>query len=61
MNLTGTVQLQVVVCADGTVKDVSVLGGHPLLADAAIRAVREWKFRPGPRETVEMVKLSFDQ
>ena len=59
MNLTGIVQLQVVVRADGTVKFVSVLGGHPLLAEAASQTVRQWKFRPGPSETMETVKVSF--
>jgi len=59
MNLAGTVQLQVVVRADGTVKEVRVLGGHPLLADAAQQAVRQWRYRPGPSETMEVVRISF--
>jgi TonB family protein len=61
LNLAGAVQLQVVVRADGTVKDVKVIGGHPLLTDAAVKAVWEWKFRPGRSETVEKVKVSFGQ
>jgi membrane protein involved in colicin uptake len=44
---------------DGTVKDVKILGGHPLLVDAAVRAVMQWKYQPAPKETVEILKFSF--
>lgn len=59
MNLAGTVQLQVVVRPDGTVKQVRVLGGHPLLAEAAQQAARQWRYRAGPSETTEIVRISF--
>jgi TonB family protein len=59
MKLTGTVQLQAVVNRDGTVKEVRVLGGHPLLASAVANAVMQWKYQPGPKETTETVKFSF--
>jgi TonB family protein len=61
MNLTGTVQLAAVVRPDGTVEEVRVLGGHPVLAEAASEAVRQWRFRPAPGETVEVVKITFAQ
>jgi TonB family protein len=59
LNLTGTVQVQAVVKADGSVKEVKVVGGHPLLADAVRRAVMQWKYQPGTKETVELIKFSF--
>jgi TonB family protein len=59
MKLTGTVQVEAVVKPDGTVKEVKVVGGHPLLADALVRAVRQWKYQPAAKETVESVKFSF--
>lgn len=59
MNLKGTVQVQALVMPDGTVKEVKVLGGHPLLADALARAVMQWKYQPASKETVEVVKFSF--
>jgi TonB family protein len=59
MKLTGTAQVQAIVKPDGTVKEVKILGGHPLLADALARAVRQWKYQPGAKETVEVVKFSF--
>jgi TonB family protein len=59
MKLIGTAQVSVLVKRDGTVKEVKILGGHPLLADALARAVRQWKYQAGPKETVEVVKFSF--
>lgn len=59
MKLTGTAQVQAVVKPDGTVKEVKVLGGHPLLADALVRAVMQWKYQAASKETVEIVKFSF--
>jgi len=59
MKLTGTAQVQAVVKPDGTVKEVKILGGHPLLADALARAVMQWKYQPASKETVETVKFSF--
>jgi TonB family protein len=59
MKLTGTAQVQALVRADGTVKEVKILGGHPLLADALARAVRQWRYQPAAKETVEVVKFSF--
>jgi TonB family protein len=55
----GTVRLKVAVKADGNVKDVEVLGGNPALADAAEKAVRQWKFAPGNDSTIT-VAVSFD-
>jgi len=55
----GTVRLKVSVHADGAVKDVEVLGGNPTLADAAEKAVRQWRFAPGGESTVT-VAVNFD-
>lgn len=55
----GTVRLKVAIRADGTVKDVEVLGGNPALADAAEKAVRQWKFAPGSETTITL-SVSFD-
>ena len=59
MKLIGTAQVSVLVKRDGTVKEVRVLGGHPLLVDALVRAVKQWKYEPGSKETTEVVKFSF--
>jgi TonB family protein len=51
MKLIGAVQLQALVRADGKVKQVRVVGGHPVLAEAAAAAVMKWRFEPEARET----------
>lgn len=61
MNITGAVQLQVTVDAGGSVKNVRVLGGHPVLVQAAVQAVRSWKYRSAAAESVEVVRLTFGQ
>jgi protein TonB len=59
LKLTGTVQVQASVKPDGTVKEVKILGGHPMLAAAVAHAVMQWKYEPAPKETLEAVKFSF--
>ena len=59
MKLTGTVHVEAVVRPDGTVKEVRILGGHPLLADSVARAVKQWKYQAAPKETEEIIKFTF--
>ena len=56
----GTVQLKAVVKADGSVKDISVVGGSPAFIDAARDSVRKWKFAPGNAESSVNVSVKFD-
>jgi len=44
--IQGTVALRAVIGKDGTVQDVHVVSGHPLLTAAAIEAVKQWLYRP---------------
>ena len=44
--LTGKVSLKAVIGTDGTVTEVDVLSGKRVLAGAAVRAVRHWRYRP---------------
>jgi TonB family protein len=60
MSLTGIVKVQVVVAPNGTVKDAKVVGGHPLLANAALDAVRKWRFEPAAAETTGVVDFKFE-
>jgi TonB family protein len=46
MHISGTVRLQAIIGKDGRVRDVEVLSGNPILAQAALAAVREWRYRP---------------
>lgn len=44
--IEGTVVLMAVIGKDGTVRDVRVESGLPLLAQAAIEAVKQWRYKP---------------
>ena len=44
--VAGTVKLEAIIGIDGAVRDLSLVEGHPLLAPAAIEAVRQWRYRP---------------
>jgi periplasmic protein TonB len=44
--IEGTVVLMAVIDKDGTVKDVRVESGLPILAQAAIDAVKQWRYKP---------------
>jgi TonB family protein len=60
MNITGTVKVQVTVSPNGTVKDAKVVGGHPVLASAALEAVKKWRFEPAPAESTGVVDFKFE-
>ncbi len=59
LNVKGTVRLEVVVRRDGTVKQVKVLGGNPVLADAVSSTVMNWKYESAAQETKENVEYTF--
>ena len=60
MNLAGVVKLEVTVTPSGTVKDTKVIGGNPILVNAAADAVKKWKFEPANDESVGVVEFKFD-
>jgi TonB family protein len=59
MNVSGKVRIEVVIKADGRVKSTHVLGGHPLLAQSATDALKEWRFEPAPSDTTEIIEFVF--
>ncbi len=44
--IQGTVVLQAIISKQGTIENLTVVTGHPMLAPAAIEAVRQWRYRP---------------
>jgi TonB family protein len=60
MSLKGVVKVDVTVGGNGTVKNVEVKGGHPVLAQAAMVAVRKWKWEPATHDTTEPIEVRFD-
>jgi TonB family protein len=61
MNVTGTVKIQAVVMPNGKVREAKVVGGHPLLTEAAMKSAKRWQFEPAAEETVEIVAVNFKQ
>jgi TonB family protein len=58
-NIRGTVKLGVVIASDGRVESTTVIGGNPVLIQAAVDAVRKWRYAAGPQRTTEVVELKF--
>jgi len=59
MNLSGVVKVEIVIGADGEIKDTKIVGGHPVLVDAVQKALKKWKYAPGGSETREMLEFRF--
>lgn len=60
MNISGTVKIEVVVAPNGTVKDARIVGGHPVLAQAALDAARKWRFEPAATESTGIIDFKFE-
>jgi TonB family protein len=56
----GQVRLAATVLANGSVSKVETLGGNPMLSQFAEAAVKNWKYAPGPAQTVEEVVFNFN-
>lgn len=61
MHIHGIVKVEAIVRSNGQVKSTRVLGGNPVLVDAALEAVGKWKFETAQAETTEIVQLTFDE
>jgi TonB family protein len=59
IQIKGIVKLDVVVAPNGKVKVALVVGGSPILAQAAIDAVEKWRWAPAAQETKELVEINF--
>jgi periplasmic protein TonB len=44
--IQGTVRLDALISKDGTIQDLKVISGHPLLVRSAIDAVQRWRYQP---------------
>ena len=60
MQISGTVKIEVVVSTSGTVKEARVVGGHPVLANAALDAAKKWRFEPAPNESTGVIDFKFE-
>jgi len=60
----GTVILEATIAKDGSVRDARIVSGHPLLTEAAIAAVAQWRYKPfilngEPIEVITTVTVTF--
>ncbi|MGO9086625.1 MAG: energy transducer TonB [Candidatus Sulfotelmatobacter sp.] len=46
VRVQGMVVLSAIISKAGTIEDLHVLSGHPMLVGAAVEAVRQWRYRP---------------
>jgi periplasmic protein TonB len=44
--IQGQVLLQAVISKDGSIENLRLISGHPMLAPAALDAVKQWKYKP---------------
>jgi TonB family protein len=60
MGISGIVKIEITVAPNGTVKDARVVGGHPVLAGAALDAAKKWRFEPASAESSGVIEFKFD-
>ena len=60
MHIHGVVRVEATIRPNGQVKSTRVLGGNPVLVEAASAAVRKWKYVPTDSETKTQVEFTFD-
>jgi periplasmic protein TonB len=63
--IQGAVVLEAVISKQGGVENLRVISGHPLLIQAALDAVKQWKYKPTllngePVEVVTTVTVNFN-
>jgi TonB family protein len=61
MNLSGKVKVEVVIAPDGRVKNARAIGGHPVLVQSTLDAVKDWRFESAPEETTQIIEFEFKQ
>lgn len=60
----GTVRFQAIIGKDGTIQNLQLINGHPLLVPAATEAVKQWLYKPTllngePVEVVTQIDVNF--
>ena len=62
--IQGTVQLRAIIGRDGTVQELTLVSGQPLLVQAAMDAVKQWQYKPTylngePVEVITEINVNF--
>jgi protein TonB len=64
--VSGTVTLEATLTADGSVNEIRVISGHPLLVEAAVECVKQWRYEPTmlngtPVAVILTAKVNFER
>lgn len=64
IHLAGAVYLRAIIATDGTVRQLEVISGNPILANPALQAVRQWRYQPtrlnrDPVEVETLITVNF--
>ena len=59
LHVGGTVRLCLIIAPNGTVESASLLGGNPILGEAAVRAATKWIYTPAAKRTKLEVTIPF--
>jgi protein TonB len=62
--IQGTVRLEAVISKEGSVEELKVISGHPLLIQSALAAVQQWRYEPTllngvPVEVITTIDVNF--
>jgi len=62
--IQGTVKFTAIIGRDGTIQNLTLVSGHPLLVQAATEAVKQWRYKPTllngePVEVVTQIDVNF--
>jgi protein TonB len=62
--IQGTVKFNAVIAKDGTIQNLTVQSGHPMLVQAALEAVKQWLYKPTllngePVEVITTIDVNF--
>lgn len=60
MRISGVVRVEVTVAPNGVVRDTKLIGGNPVLANAAMNAARQLRYDPRVEQTKETVEFHFN-
>lgn len=60
LHIGGTVRLAVTISPKGTVEGVELLGGNPILGEAAAKAAKQWVYTPASSRTTVEVTIPFE-
>jgi TonB family protein len=59
MLLSGVVKVRAVIGTDGLIKEVKVIGGHPVFVSTVEDTLKKWKYAPSNTETTLLLEFNF--